>query len=227
MNDSKKLGWVRFYRQSMDSSVWKNPTIWFVWSWCLLKANHETNKFPFNGNDILIERGSFISGILSAQKELPTLSTQNIRTAFDYLKSTGRITITSTNKFSIITIVKYNDFQDNNTQTNKPLTNHSQATNKPLTTNKNDKNVKKSSEQSSEPELPFDLPLEIAKLRKNEKRKDLRLVGYYFQRKGLNIPTKEVFQKELRRALAEAKTLKDFPDENSCKVHFSSVPTFY
>ena len=141
MNDSKKLGWVRFYRQSMDSSVWKNPTIWFVWSWCLLKANHETTQFPFNGNDILIKRGSFISGIFSAQKELPTLSTQNIRTAFNYLKSTGRITITSTNKFSIITIVKYNDFQDNNTQTNKPLTNHSQATNKPLTTNNNDNNV--------------------------------------------------------------------------------------
>ena len=142
MTDFIKQGWVRFYRKSIDSSVWKNPKVWFVWSWCLMKANHDDSTFPFNGEDITIPKGSFITGIMSAKKELPTLSAQNIRTIFKYLKSTGRITVNSNNKFSIIKVEKWVEYQNNNKQTNKPLTNDQQATNKPLTTNKNVKNVK-------------------------------------------------------------------------------------
>ena len=48
---------------------------------------------------------------------------------------------------------------------------------------------------------------------KNSDRSDLRLVGYYFRRRKLDIPTKAVFKKEMGRALAEAKTLKDFSRE--------------
>lgn len=143
MADSTRQGWVRFYRQSIDSSVFKNPNIWFVWSWCLLKANHSKNIFPFNGFDITIEPGQFITGMTSAIKELhSTLSPQNYRTAIRYLKSTGRITVTSNNKFSIITIVKWENYQTDNSLAHKPLTNEQQATNKPLTTNKNDKKEK-------------------------------------------------------------------------------------
>jgi hypothetical protein len=141
MNDLKNKGWVRFYRKSIDSSVWVNPIIWMVWSWCLLKANHQTKKFPFNGNDILVEEGSFITGIERAIKELP-LTRQNYRTAIKYLQKSERLTIKSTNKFTLIIINKWQEYQLDNTQSNKPLTNEQQTTNKPLTTNKNDKNDK-------------------------------------------------------------------------------------
>jgi hypothetical protein len=103
MNDLKQ-GWVRFYRKSIDSSVWKNPNVWFVWSWCLFKSNHEDTKFPFNGEDMEVKKGQFITGINKAISELPTLSPQNYRTAINYLKSTGIITIKSNNKFSIIVL---------------------------------------------------------------------------------------------------------------------------
>src|SRR3990167_9540647 len=98
MIDFTKQGWVRFYRKSVNSTVWKNPKVWMVWSWCLMKANHEANTFHFNGKDIIIKKGSFITGINTAQKELPTITHQNIRTIFNYLKSTDRITLESNNK---------------------------------------------------------------------------------------------------------------------------------
>lgn len=119
-----------------------------VWSWCLLKANHETHKFPFNKQDLEIKRGQFVSGIEKAIQEMP-ITSQNFRTAIKYLKSTGRLTVKSTNKFSIYTIVKWEQYQSNNDKlTGKStgkLTNHSQATNKPLTTynNVNNDNKKK------------------------------------------------------------------------------------
>lgn len=142
MTDSTKQGWVRFYRKSIDSTVFENPTVWFVWSWCLLKANHQKNKFPFNGTDIEILPGQFIFGQNRALSELRTLTPQRLRTAIKYLKSTSRLTIKSNNKFSIITILNWDNYQVDNKQNNKPLTNEQQTTNKPITTNKNVKKEK-------------------------------------------------------------------------------------
>ena len=123
MTDSQRQGWVRFHRKSIDSSVWKNPIIWFVWSWCLLKANHKKNTFPFNGQDIEIKEGQFITGRNQALRELPNISPQQWRTAIDYLKSTSRITIKTTNKFSLIYILNWEQYQKDNQQNNKPITN--------------------------------------------------------------------------------------------------------
>ena len=211
MTDYQRQGWVRFYRKSIDSSVWKNPIIWMVWSWCLLKSNHQINTFPFNGEDIEIKDGQFITGRIKATQEIP-ISEQQYRTSMKYLEKTKRLTIKTTNKFSLITVLKWEQYQKDNQQTNQPLTNQQPATNQPLTTNKNDKNVKKSSEPSSEPEPPFNLPIELDKL-KESSRKDLRLVRYYFRRRKMDLPTKAIFQKEMRRALAEIKTLKDYEDK--------------
>lgn len=145
----KKQGWVKFYRQSIDSTTWKNPIIWAVWSWCLLKANHKKNKFPFNGKDIVVKKGEFITGINKAVRELPNISTQQYRTAIKYLKSTGRITSEATNQFTLISIVNWEEYQNDNKQTNKPITNKQQTDNKQITTNKNDKNVKKDKNDNS------------------------------------------------------------------------------
>lgn len=138
-------GWVKIHRKSMDSSVWKNPVVWMVWSWCLLEANHEVNKFPFNGSDIEILPGEFITGRESAMVDLKRvgITEQRWRTAMSYLKSTSRITIKTTNKFSLVKINNWTEYQQVNQQTNQPLTNEQPTTNQQLTTNKNVKNVKK------------------------------------------------------------------------------------
>lgn len=202
MSDYTKQGWVRFYRKSMDSTVWKNPIIWFVWSWCMLKANHEDNTFPFNGTDITVKKGSFIAS-LSPKELTHALSTQNIRTAFNYLKSTGRITIESNNKFSLITIVKWSDYQVDNRLPNKPVTNEQQTSNKPVTTNKNEKKVKKETTgaklqvvamtdedkpQKVKKERVIPLPYSWKTTRdawQVEDRRYLRVLGWYLSRKEL------------------------------------------
>lgn len=139
-------GWIRLHRKSLNSSIWVNPVIWFVWCWCLLKANHEINKFPFNGKDIAIKPGQFITGRSKALSELPMISPQNYKTAINYLKLTNRITSQITNKFTIISIIKWDEYQKNKDELTSKLTsklnNHQPATNQPLTTNKNEKNDK-------------------------------------------------------------------------------------
>jgi hypothetical protein len=138
---NERPGWVCLYRKSIDSTVFKDINFWHVWTWCLMKANFEDSESPFNGKDIVIKRGQFITGRNKALEEMPQMTAQKYRTAIEYLKSTNRITTNVTNKFTIITICKYDDYQNINketnqqniNQTNQPLTNHQPTTNQPLT----------------------------------------------------------------------------------------------
>jgi len=76
--------------------------------------------------------GQFVFGLHVASKETG-LSIQEIRTIVDFLRKAGNLTIKSTNKFSVITIINWPTYQgddlENNNQINKPLTNKEQHTN--------------------------------------------------------------------------------------------------
>lgn len=68
-----KEGWVKTYRCIMESSIWKNANYLKIFLWCLMKANHEEDKFPFNGKDITINRGQFVTGRKEAAPREPVI----------------------------------------------------------------------------------------------------------------------------------------------------------
>jgi hypothetical protein len=111
----------------------------------LLTAQYEDGEY----RDVLLKRGQCYTGLLLLSQQTG-LGVQEIRTAIKHLKLTGEITIISTSKYSVITIVKYNDYQQfnsetnkhNSKQSNKQLTSNQQATNNQLTTSKEDKEDK-------------------------------------------------------------------------------------
>lgn len=137
-------GWVKLFRVSLKSSSFCDPFIWQVWCWCLLKAQHVQQQFPFNGSDCVLQPGQFITGRDSALRDMNPrklkhgLTAQRYRTALSYLKSTNRITTKTTNKFTIITILNWSTYQKS---TNK-LTNKQPTSNQQATTYKNVKNDK-------------------------------------------------------------------------------------
>ena len=135
-------GYVKMHRKSLESSVFINPIIWAVWSWCLMKANWKDNDFPFNGADLVVAMGSFVTGREIGASQCH-ISEQQWRTAIKYLKSTSRITTKSTNSFTIVTVYKWKDYQQDNQQDNQPITNQQPTNNQPITTNKKDKKDKK------------------------------------------------------------------------------------
>lgn len=103
-----------------------------------MKANHRKHSFAFNGQDIDILPGQFITGRSKATKELP-ITPQSWRTAMGYLKSTSRITIETNNKFTLVTVKKWHEYQD---EVTSKLTNQQPTSNQPVTTYNNDKNDK-------------------------------------------------------------------------------------
>lgn len=147
MND----GWVRLHRKSLDSTVWKDEVIWKVWCWCLFKASHNGNYFPFNGKTIDLKPGQFITGRHVATQELG-LTERRYRRALDYLKTSNRVSIKTTNKYSIITVINWKLYQPNVQQ---PVVQNVQQTIQQTSTIKNANNTKKKINKKESEVLPF------------------------------------------------------------------------
>ena len=117
-------GFILLYRQITEWEWYQNPNTFRVFLHCLLMANFTDGRFE--GMDI--KRGQFVTSLPNLSKQT-RLSVQQVRTALDPLKSTGEITDYSTSKYRVITVVKYNDYQQANRQNTSQSTGEQQASN--------------------------------------------------------------------------------------------------
>lgn len=127
-----ETGYIKLWR-SFEKWEWfscDNMAKFFIW--LLLRATHKDVRF----RGLEIKRGQMIFGRNEAIKATG-LSAQSIRSCIKRLKSTSEITIKSTNKFSVITIVNYDTYQNqdsaSNQQSNQPS--NQQVTNNQPTSN--------------------------------------------------------------------------------------------
>lgn len=104
-------GFVKLWRKSLDSPVWKNADLWRFWSWCLLKATHTPFAELVGYQCVPLEPGQFVFGRKLAARETG-LSERTIRTCVVTLSKLQNVTIETTNKFSVLTIVNWELFQD-------------------------------------------------------------------------------------------------------------------
>ena len=117
-------GFILLHRKIVEWEWYQNPNTFRVFLHCLLMANFTDGRFE--GKDI--KRGQFVTSLPSLSKQT-SLSIQQVRTALDHLKSTGEITDTSTSKYRLITVVKYDQYQVDNSQNNSQSTGNQQASN--------------------------------------------------------------------------------------------------
>jgi DNA-binding transcriptional MerR regulator len=127
-------GWIKIHRKFLEWEWFNKSEAVHLFMYMLLKANHKDGKWQ----GIQVKRGQFISS-LGNISNATGISIQTIRTILKKLEKTNEIEVKSTSQFTIVTISKYDCYQEQNDETNKPLTNNQQATNKQLTTNKNEK----------------------------------------------------------------------------------------
>ncbi|HGW3402874.1 TPA: DnaD domain protein [Enterococcus faecalis] len=138
-------GYIKLYRKVTNSFVWTNSDMFKLWILCLIKASHEDRKFLFNGQEVRLTSGQFVTGAHAIAKEYNegVSSDKAIawRTLWRWLKKFENeelLTIQSNARYSVITIKNWSDYQSGD----KPLTSQRQSSDKPLTTYKNDKNDK-------------------------------------------------------------------------------------
>lgn len=131
-------GWIKLHRKLVDWEWFDDANTLKVWLWLLCSANHVDGRWQ----GIDIPRGTLVTSIGNMAVKL-RLTPQKIRTSINRLKSTCEITTKATNRYTIITICKYDTYQLNDNvsqQTSQQAV--QQSANKQLTTNKNNKNEK-------------------------------------------------------------------------------------
>lgn len=120
---------IKLHRKMTEWEWYKDTNTFVLFIHCLLIANWKDGRFMGH----IIPRGSFVSSYAQLAEQT-NLSVQNVRTAINHLKLTGELTVKSHAKFSVFTVNNYCQYQDDNRQPNKQLTNNQQTTNNQLTT---------------------------------------------------------------------------------------------
>ena len=104
------LGYVRLYRSLTNSQIFQNEKLLKIFIWCLLKATYKERIQIVGRTSIELKEGQFIFGRNQAALELDMRPS----TLWDYMKLLEKmksIIIKSNNKYSIVTIEKWDIYQ--------------------------------------------------------------------------------------------------------------------
>lgn len=129
-------GWASLHRSILGSNIFANEKLLKVFIWCLMKATHADFIQLVGRQQVHLKPGQFVTGRSKAGSELNMPPS----TAWDYLRildDMETITISSNNKFSIVTVVNWEVYQVNNKKTDNKSTTDKQQIN----TNNNSNNI--------------------------------------------------------------------------------------
>ncbi len=125
-------GWISLHRNILNWYGFSDPKMLKLWIYLLIRASHKSRKYL----NIDIRRGQLITSRKRLSKELE-MSEQMIRNRLKNLQKSGEITVKTTNKFSIVTICKYEYYQNKkiDKEPKKEPAKKSRRTNKKTTNN--------------------------------------------------------------------------------------------
>lgn len=128
-------GYFKIWRKIRNHPVWADPNCLLTFLYCLNHAEWDSSrKIIISGNERFLQAGQFSCGRKQLAKEM-NMSEQNVRTALKRLSCTYKIlTIESTTKFSVITIVNWDRYQNGEKKSTNEVTNDQPTTNQRLTT---------------------------------------------------------------------------------------------
>lgn len=106
-----KNGYIKFFRKIQEWEWYHDIPCFRLFTHCLVRANYAEQMF----HGIKIPAGSFITSLKQLSLETG-LSISQIRTAIKKLEMTHNLALKSHANYSVITVIKYNSYQTNDTQ---------------------------------------------------------------------------------------------------------------
>lgn len=128
--------YIKLFRKLLESPIFENEIALKVWIWCLLKATHKEREQLVGHQLVYLKKGQFVFGRKKAAEELKMTESMVYR-YMKLLEELQMLNIKSNNKFSIVTIEKWEDYQIEELKTTSNYTTNEQQMN----TNKNVKNI--------------------------------------------------------------------------------------
>lgn len=109
-NDGK--GFALLHRKIMDVPFYKDAEAAHLWVHLLLRANHEQTLVSTDVGDVICERGEFITGRNMLAMETG-LTADRVKSLLRKFQNMGMITTKSNNRFTVLKVVKYDEYQSN------------------------------------------------------------------------------------------------------------------
>jgi hypothetical protein len=105
-------GYIWLWRKLLDSPVTQtsNANLFKVWVWCLLQADHQETRFLWNGKEVTLKPGEFITGRESASKVL-YMKPKTWYNQMRLLSKMGNLDIKTNNRFTLVHVVKWAEYQ--------------------------------------------------------------------------------------------------------------------
>ena len=128
--------YIKLFRKLLNSPIFENEKALKIWIWCLLKATHKERLQLVGQQEVTLQKGQFVFGRKKASEELK-MSESTIYKYIKLLEKLQMISVNSNNKFSVVTVEKWEEYQVEELKDNNKVTTKEQQSN----TNKNVKNI--------------------------------------------------------------------------------------
>lgn len=145
-------GWIKLHRKILDCFIWQDKPYDKARAWIdlLLIAMHHDKKMLIDDEVVIVQRGSFMTSMVKLADRWGWSRNKVVR-YLDMLESEQMLNTKRTSKGTLITIVKYDDYQliDMSCETTNESTDGAtyesayESQNKNIKNNKNVKNEKK------------------------------------------------------------------------------------
>jgi hypothetical protein len=139
---SENQGYVKAHRKMMDKGYYKKSEFVHLWLHLMFKANHKPKEFWFNGKNIKINRGQFITGRKKLSEETGINESKIERILNFFEKSEQQIEQQKSNRNRLITLLNYNVHNKTGQQIEQPVNNQRTTSEQPVNTTNNEKNEK-------------------------------------------------------------------------------------
>jgi hypothetical protein len=138
-------GWIKLHRKIIDSPIYCDPLLLKLWMLCLIKATHKEYEQLIGNQVVHLKPGQFVTGRQSLSEEFNRGMKPSQKVAESTLwrwlnnfEKWQKVNIKKTNKYSVITILNWDVYQESEQQVNNKWTSNEQQ----MDTNKNVKNLK-------------------------------------------------------------------------------------
>lgn len=160
-------GYIKLYRKTIDSRVFRSEELFKLWALCLLKANHKKNWVTIVGivEPIKILPGQFITGRFSLHQDYYQIRRKKQKSPITVwrwlltLEKMGNLNVKTNNKYSIVTITNWHLYQskesDNEQVNEQQMINRRTTDEQQMITNKNETRMNKNEKEDKDSGEPI------------------------------------------------------------------------
>ena len=103
-------GWVKLHRGLLEHGIFRDAAVLQVWMYLLLRASYREQKLAIGRQVIGLQPGQLLYGRKAVSEKL-SMGEGKLRGIMEMLEQCGSIVVESTNRYSVVTIVNWMEYQ--------------------------------------------------------------------------------------------------------------------